>query len=236
MLRLKFNSTNSRNLCTQHACVHCLAHYQLTMEQLPAHKALSGLYPPKRCFLPSAESYIEHGFILQMAATAAHLVKAAESIALVFQERLMTRDPCYFMGKFQQLNPWAVSYIYLFTEKWCTIATHTSEQNVGIKSEKKNQLSGIWCLFKCSLNTGISEHFLDILHRLSKSKTFSGILPEILYHLKKEAAPAGKPVLLVPKALYVISHTQRQKNFRSQGSQGPDSAHISSAETKGNAV
>lgn len=118
-------------------CVHCLAHCQLTMEQWPAHKALSGLYPPKRCFLPSAESYTEHGSVLQMAATAAHLVKAAESIALVFQERLMTRDPCYFMGKFQQLNPWAVSYIYLFTEKWCTIATYTSEQNVGIKSEKR---------------------------------------------------------------------------------------------------
>lgn len=133
MLRLKFNSTNSRNICSQHARVHCLAHCQLMMEQLPAHNALS----TKKVLPPQCRICTEHGSVLQMAATAAHLVKAAESIALVFQERLMARDPCYFIGKFQQLNPWAVFYIYLFTEKWCTIASYTSEQNVGIKSEKR---------------------------------------------------------------------------------------------------
>lgn len=140
-LWLKFSSTNNnRNICGQHAPgVHYLAHErycQLMMEQLPAHSAWFVLCPPKRCFLPSAESCTEHGSVLQMAAPATRVVKAAESIALVFQKRLMTRDPCYFIGMFQQLSPWAVFYIYLFTEKWCTISSYTSEQNAGIKSEK----------------------------------------------------------------------------------------------------
>lgn len=81
-------------------------HYcQPMVEELPAHNALSGLAPPKRCFLPSAEPCTEHGSALQMAATAARVVQAAESIALVFQKRLMTRDACFFIGMFQQLNP-----------------------------------------------------------------------------------------------------------------------------------
>lgn len=100
----------------QHARVHCLAHEhycQLTMEQLPAHNALSGLCPPKRGFLPTAEPCAEQGSILQMAATAARVVKAAESIALVFLKRLLTRDAYYFTGVFQKLNPCAV-LLHLF--------------------------------------------------------------------------------------------------------------------------
>lgn len=75
------------------------------MEQLPAPKALSVLCPPKGCSLPSAESCTEHGSVFHMAATAIRVVKAAESFALVFQKRLMARDPCYFIGMFQQLSP-----------------------------------------------------------------------------------------------------------------------------------
>lgn len=75
------------------------------MEELPAHKALSVLCPPEGCSLPSAESCTKHGSVFHMAATAIRVVKAAESIALVFQKRLMTRDPCHFIGIFQQLSP-----------------------------------------------------------------------------------------------------------------------------------
>lgn len=55
-----------------------------------------------------AQDYIMHWVItalsmLHMATTAIHVART-ESIALVFQKRLTTRDPCYFKGMFQQLN------------------------------------------------------------------------------------------------------------------------------------
>lgn len=141
----------------------------------------------KRCFLPSAEPCAEHGSVLQMAATAARVVKAAESTALVFQKRLMTRDAGYFIGTFQQLSPWAV-FLHLFVyRKMMHYSKFSIRTKCWHKKWKNHQLSDIWCLFffKCSLYRWISKHFLDILHRLSKSKISSGILPETSYHLKK---------------------------------------------------
>lgn len=54
----------------------------------------------------------------------------------------------------------------------------------------------------------LSRYFTKLL------KTFSDTLPATTYHFrkkKKEVAAAGKPVLLVLEALYVISHIKGQK-------------------------
>lgn len=214
MLWLKFDSINKAIsvLNTPKVCITVCINTTISpwCNRYPYTKLGVVYVHQQGLLLPSAGCSAEHLSILHMATTAIHVVRM-ESIA--FLKRLMMRDPCYFIAMCQKLSAQCFSLICL---------QKNYNKLLVLKVIKLSQLSDIW--YNSNTLRWISESFLDILHKLSKSKTFSGTQSATTYHFQKAAAPAVKPVLL--EALYVIGCIQRKQNFRLEKTSQGASARI----------